>query len=758
MNEPTKAREYAKGIGAAVADRSINRKVVVDGVERSETWDEVAKRVATGNAMLVENGINTEFKPLYSAIRSGVVLMSGRHLQHGDETQPERNIEVFTNCSTSAMSFLTFYLLLNGSGVGRAYDDEMMVVDWTQQPIVMPVIDPWHPDVLSGEISAIDRRTALHLAGDASNIIEFKVPDSREGWTQAIEKMEICTFHGSKDSVLILDFSDVRFRGSPIKGMQDRPASGPGPLIDAIQNISKIRGQKMQRWRAAMYVDHYLAECVLVGGARRAARMATKDWRDKNVVDFVQVKRPIEFIGKSGDEIAEIRKGDGFYSSFLWSSNNSVTVDQQFWRYVKEGSFDGNVELCRHAREVLRVVTECAYFDGTGEPGFINQDKLVSKGEISADDDDWLGSDLYRIMEPTKPLAKAIAARFNNLEYQYIVNPCGEIVLSKLGGYCVIADVVPFHAASVEEAAAGFRAATRALIRTNTMTALYSKEVMRTNRIGVGMTGIHEYAYSHFGFNWHDLVNEEKSIDFWMTLAYFKRCVKSEAESYSKKLGVNTPHTDTTIKPAGTTSKLFSLSEGAHLPSMAEYLRWVQFRSDAPEIEFYRESGYPIRELKIYSGTTIVGFPTQPMICQLGMGEDLVTASEATPEEQYEWLRLLEKYWIVGVDEAGQPLSDDSGNQVSYTLKYDPKTVNYEKFRKTLIEGQSTIRCCSVMPMEDGSAYEYQPEQSITKHEFEAISEAIRKGDETPEEDIGLEHLDCEGGACPIDFKENKAS
>ena len=33
---------------------------------------------------------------------------------------------------------------------------------------------------------------------------------------------------------------------------------------------------------------------------------------------------------------------------------------------------------------------------------------------------------------------------------------------------------------------------------------------------------------------------------------------------------------------------------------------------------------------------------------------------------------LLEKYWIVGVDEAGQP-AEDTGNQVSYTLKYDPR-------------------------------------------------------------------------------------
>ncbi len=46
---------------------------------------------------------------------------------------------------------------------------------------------------------------------------------------------------------------------------------------------------------------------------------------------------------------------------------------------------------------------------------------------------------------------------------------------------------------------------------------------------------------------------------------------------------------------------------------------------------------------------------------------------------------------------------------MSYTLKYDPKVVSYDKFLETLIEGQFSIRCCSVMPQADTTAYEYQP-------------------------------------------------
>ena len=210
-----------------------------------------------------------------------------------------------------------------------------------------------------------------------------------------------------------------------------------------------------------------------------------------------------------------------------------------------------------------------------------------------------------------------------------------------------------------------------------------------------------------------------------------------------------------TLKPAGTTSKLFGLCEGAHLPSMREYLRWVQFRSDDPLIEEYRDAGYPCRDLKIYSGTTIVGFPTIPTICTLGMGDRLVTAAEATPWEQYIYLSLLEKYWICGVEEDGETPLEESGNQVSYTLKYDPSILDFNEFKMALVQGQRYIRCCSVMPQSDGSVYEYLPEETVTKAEFEAISEAISRS--AMKEDIGVEHVDCDNGACPIDFKKGAA-
>lgn len=680
-------RDFSPGMGEAVAKRTITRP--------GETWADVARRVSIGNAYITDGHDATM---LNRHLASGTILLSGRHLQHGDPDQKHRNIEVFTNCATSATSFTLFYLLLNGSGVGRSYDDAMMVVDWSKQPIIVPVIDSQHKDVLSGEISALTREQAAHLyAYHKIDILE--VPDSREGWAQAVERMETEAFKKKTNKVLLLDFSQVRPRGSPIGGMQNRPASGPGPLITAINNITRLRNVDMPLWRQTMFVDHYLAECVLVGGARRAARIATKTWTDPDIQEFINIKS----------------------HGGLWSANNSITVDRSFW---------GN------SNTTLEAILRAQYYDRTGEPGIINEDLL--EGAFEGTDAFEVSSDKYTLSDPGRELFQALTARFNHTKHKQIVNPCSEITLSKLGGYCVIGDIAPYHAKNEQELQQAVRYAVRALIRTNLLPAFYASEVERTNRIGISLTGIHEYAWAAFRLTWNDLLDEHRSCEFWNTLDILRRIAIEEADAYSEELGLNPPRTVTTIKPAGTTSKLFGLTEGAHLPAMREYIRWVQFRNDDPLVDEYRKKGYPTKTLRIYKGHTVVGFPTKPEICNTD-NPDIVTASEASLEDQFKYLQLLEKYW----------LGPDRGNQISFTAKYDPSKLSFEEYKRIVTKYQPLVRCCSLMPVIDTTAYEYQPEEPVTLHQYEAIIEQINR----TEEDVGREHVDCDNGACPIEFR-----
>lgn len=711
-------RELAKGLGRAVAKRTYLR---TDENGKLEKWAEVADRVAKGNTALIpekdKKHRNQEYKILYKHIANASLLLSGRHLQHGDIDQPTRNMEVFTNCSTASTSYLLFYLLLNGSGVGRSYDDDLMAVDWDYMPSLRVVLSEEHDNFVWGDDESVKEAKQKY-----KNAHWFEVPDTREGWAKAIEKLEIMAYERRyRDDMLVLDFSLVRPKGSQIQGMQNRPASGPKPIMKAIQKVATIKNAGMKPWMQTVFVDHYLSECVLVGGARRAARIAVKIWTDPDIFDFISIKK----------------------GGFLWSANNSVAVDEKFWKQKN-----------KHAQNVLEAIIKAQYYDRTGEPGFVNQHKLVQN------DDDYDGyldgefsnSKKYNPLPQTKQMLADIAKRANSKYYTQIPNPCGEISLNMLGGYCVIADVVPYFAPTLDDAEEAFRAAVRALMRVNTMDCLYTREVKRTSRIGVGMTGIHEFAWNQFGYSFRDIIDEEKSKDFWLTLNRFKRAVVDETEKYAKKMGVNVPHTNTTIKPSGTVSKLFALSEGAHLPAMREYIRWVQFKDDSPIVEEYRQHKYPFKELKTYPGTIAIGFPTRPEICRLGMNGRLVTASEATPEEQYRWLMLLEKYWIVGVDDQGKPLPD-TGNQISYTLKYDPEKITYDQYYQIVTKYQPLVKTCSLMPKIDKTAYEYQPEEAVTSNDFmRVIHEINDAGDDNDDllEDINLEHLKCANGACPL--------
>lgn len=744
-------RPFAEGMGEAVARRTVLRKKCLDGSSytkddvksnapfRWESWGEVAERVARGNMRILLNKqeLNfTEMDRLQDHIANGSILMSGRHLQHGDASQPERNIEVFSNCSTAATSFMKFYLLLNGSGVGRCYDDDMMIIDWSKQPFIHVVLDETHPDYDYTCMESL--RQVQHKYGKYG-ITLFTVQDSREGWAKALEYLETLIFEGNHETdIVVFDFSKVRPRGSLIGGMQLRPSSGPVPTMNAFNHIKSLKGCKNPRWWQAMYVDHYLAESVLVGGARRSARICVKNWRDPDILDYIRIKE--------GWTISATYHGNDFVRGErkvvpLWSANNSVGVDDEFWKEHKIRGTWANI--------VFEAVCYASYYDGTGEPGFVNLHRLEVQRDEHIFDRQTIGSSRYE-MDHAISYCNRLMDIIKTKRWVMIPNPCGEITLFLNGGYCVIADVALYFCDTIEECVEAVRLSTRALIRTNMLDNVYSKETKRTNRIGVGLTGLQEFAWKFFKLKFNDLVDLERSSSFWETIELLSRAVREESIKCAGEYEVEIPHTCTTIKPSGSVSKLFGLTEGAHLPSMLEYIRWVQFRSDDPLVKKYEDQGYKTVALKAYEGTTVVGFPTRPEICKLGI-ENITTALGANMDEQYIWLSLLEHYWLhSGVHDA------DWGNQVSYTLKYDRKKISFEKFKDAISYWQPRIKTCSVMPTIDDmseASYEYLPEEPVS---LEAYNEYVKNIKSQIEEDVGTEHLLCEGGACPVDVKEGK--
>lgn len=765
------ARPLEPGMGLAVARRTVFR------AEDAEDFGRVADRVAEGNLALLgpQRGAAAALEQarLRNAIASGALLTSGRHLQHGDGEQPGRNMEVFTNCATAIASFAKFYLLLNGSGVGRSYDDDLIAVDWADAPRLLLHLAPDHPDYPADAAArrrfaaTLDRADAAaldallpELAAAPRDAVLHRVADSREGWAKAVEHLEAMAFRCERERTLVIDLSGIRPSGSPIRGMQGRPASGPLSLLRAFLHIAqhviapaRIRdrqGEALQPWEQALLVDHYLSMEVQVGGARRAARMATKSWRDPGVLRFIRAK------SEGG----------------LWTANHSVMVDRDFWALQRAGSGRAT-GLAAHARAVFAEATRCAYING--EPGFINGDQLEDHRTRFAwhkpvhDDGRDLRSARYQV-DAGAGLIAQLSRQAASACFPVTTNPCGEIALHVTGGYCVIADFAPLLAcpapldgfapgAPPAEVAAlwdarvedSVRLGVRFLMRANRMDALYGQEVARTNRMGIGPTGLHEYAWMRFGLGFRDLLDADAAAPFWAMLDRLSAAAKQEGTAYAAELGLAEPVTVTTVKPAGTTSKLFGLTEGAHLPARRRYLRWVQFKGtrDAdgawsaesdPLLPEFAARGYPVRTLNSFPGMSIVGFPTEPLLLRLGLGEALVTAPEAAPAEQYRWLRLLEDHWI----------GAERGNQVSYTLKLYTDRVDLDGFRAIIAAEQPRVRCCAVLPSRPDHllGYEYLPEEEVSADRFAAIRAAIDDAART--EAVDADHLQCAAGVCPI--------
>lgn len=696
-----------------------------------ETWEECATRTVIGNLSLRPDN----FEDIYEQQRAellrlavkGVIPFSGRHLQHGDADQRHKIAELFVNCTSSMFSWTSFLLLMKGCGVGRDYSSDMCYVDWDYLPNCRFVLagpdklgKGGHPDYQDWIESLDEAKHKYDPEGE--RVRWFEVGDSAEGWARVVMIMETAAFHKhNADTIFVFDFSKVRRRGAPLRGQQNRPASGPVPFIRALLQVMSIKGAGMKPWKQAMFVDHYLAGCVVVGGVRRAARDAVKSCHDRDVIEFIDIKR----------------------GGYLWSANNSILSDTQFWEKAQSPKPS-------HDRRVYEAAAGSAYWDDTGEPGFFNVDLVNDDsrnlGEVTTET--YLSAAFVERMgglhARTSEMIEYHLNRAKLKRYRYIPNPCFEIPLAIWGAYCDIGDICLANTTNLEEVITAARRLAEALVRVNTMTCMYEAETRRTNRIGVSLTGIHEFLWRAWGLSFRQAINPSDPVayEFWMFIGEVRRAVEEAADEESVRCGLPTPATYTCIKPSGTISKVMGCTEGAHLPAKRHYVRWVAFQHGSSEVRRYEAAGYPVKDVSHqYRDTVVVGFPTcLPIVNEIPDGL-LVTASEATPEEQFAWLRLLEKHW----------LGDDRRNgQVSYTLKWQKSQVGFEDYLAMVLREQPTVRCCAMMPEleQDGSAYAYLPEEPVTKAEYDALVARIAA---VRLEAYDAEALACEGGACPIE-------
>jgi ribonucleoside-triphosphate reductase len=273
-----------------------------------ENWSEVCERVINGMYSLqkdhaISNRLPwSEEQALASAKEAYERMFTFKWLPPGrglwmmgtPYVMGQRNSAALNNCSfVSTCDFdvspsepFTFLMEASMLGIGVGFDTRMTERDIRVQ-------------------APLERREV------------FRVPDSREGWVESVEKL-LDSYFLAKQPSWEFDYSEIRPAGVPIKGFGGT-ASGPEPLIRLHRVLSEVLAKKAGRLvdtELVVDIANLIGVCVVAGNVRRSALIAMGRPDDE---EFVHLKDPAWFPERNSYD----RENPGWG----WMSNNSVTAE-----------------------------------------------------------------------------------------------------------------------------------------------------------------------------------------------------------------------------------------------------------------------------------------------------------------------------------------------------------------------------------------------------------------------------------------------
>ena len=275
------------GLGEIVYLRTYSRPV--EGTDRNETWVETVQRVIEGAVEIGVPYTKQQAEMLFDHMFYLRCSMSGRALwQLGTPLVKQFNGTslnncYFTNIETVEDFELLFDYLMLGGGVGFSVE-RSKIHDL--------------PKVKAGV-------TVTHERTNDADII---VPDSRQGWRRLLHSVLKSYFETGKSftysTILVREF------GARLKTFGGT-ASGPGSLIDGIEDICKVldnRAGKKLRSIDVLDICNIIGRIVVSGSSRRSAQIAIGDPDD---VLFLRAKN----------------WGSGEIPAWRANSNNSIYAD-----------------------------------------------------------------------------------------------------------------------------------------------------------------------------------------------------------------------------------------------------------------------------------------------------------------------------------------------------------------------------------------------------------------------------------------------
>lgn len=464
------------------------------------------------------------------------------------------------------------------------------------------------------------------------------------------------------------DYSQIRPKGSRLKTFGGR-ASGHEPLKQLIEYTTKIF--QAAAGRKLNSIECYDIVCMIANCV---------------VVGGVRRSATISLSNLSDLRMRHAKDGE-FYilNPQRQLSNNSVAYTEK-------------PEVATFMEEWLSLMKS-----GSGERGIVNREGLREHARLNGRDP----------------------------EYDFGVNPCGEIIL-RPKQFCNLTEVVIKPDETLLDLSHKVRAAVilgclqATLDNFKFLSEEWTKNTKEERLLGVSLTGIHDSAYF------------SGSV---VSMARYLKTLKLEAQVTARRwadaLGIAVPKAITCVKPSGTVSQLVNSSSGLHPRYAKHYIRRVRVNATDPVAKLLIAEGVPYepevgQELETAS-TLVFSFPIKSPTGS-------TTKSQVTALQQLDFWKILKIHWC-----------DHNPSATIYVKPHE-----WIEVGAWVYKNWEHIGGLSFLP-DDGGVYQLAPYEEIStekyaelmwnfpKLDFSKLSE-YEKADQTE----GSKEYACQGGVCEL--------
>lgn len=695
--------------------------------QRNEEFHETLKRVVEGNINLdprlkqkrvpkkVREELQKEAEELFIAFYTLKALPPGRGLwisgtdfadKHGDalnncwfvSVRPQKYgdskiVPYYADKDKELVSLPFSFLFdqsMKGGGVGFSVSKHFQLVPngidsipEVKKPIELEVRTSEDDPIFNDEdLTLVSIMQPIHVDSEV-----FRVPDSREGWVEALALVIDAHFGEIESNKIIINVEDIRPEGARIKGFGGI-ASGSKPLIKLFEAVNDLLNQRVgEKLSAVDLTDimNLIGKTVVAGNVRRSAEIALGDSDDN---DFITMKQDKEKL-----------------TSHRWASNNTIIIDNEFDNY-------------NPMAEAVAV---------NGEPGM---------GNI------YLARNYGRIADGFNPEADSYVEGWN---------PCGEVALENMEMCNLVELFPAKVATDEELykiAELAVRYAKRVTFSNYDWEGT-RKVAERNRRIGISLSGIQNWFVERFGtgavVNWDfGITNEGTTYNkpvynplIVSALDRLYNTVKQSDQKYSAELGCNESIKTTTVKPSGTVALLPGVSPGIHWDYSDVYIRRIRFQKNDPLVEILKEGGYHIEDDVYSDNTVVVNFYVKAKTA----GEPgFKSASEVSIEEQIANQALIQTYWADNAVSCTITFKEDEAHKIGKLLKVYKNYIKSTSFLPYSGHGFEQA------PYEPITAEEFD----VLMEKIKGTPEELATGN-VDSKGAELEGIDeCSGGVCPI--------